>query len=83
MGRLVQPQSNSLSDEVRSALLRLAEPIGDALLREAFLDAVAIELGRYRADELGPGLVFRTAKTLQREFLTTPARHHPGAKYYR
>jgi hypothetical protein len=35
--------------------------------------AVALELGRYKREQLGAGLVFRVARELQREFLRMPA----------
>jgi hypothetical protein len=65
MGRAMQ-----LSDDALMQLERLATPI-EPMLREPFLRACAIELGRHPPASVGPGLVFRTAKSLQREFLGT------------
>ncbi len=78
MGRPVQqPSPNSLSDDVLTTLTTLAAPI-EAALREPFLRAVALELGRHQSDEVGAGLVHRVGRELQREFLKAPARHDPG-----
>jgi len=76
-----QPTSDPLSDETLATLQRLAAPIEPAL-RAAFLTAVTSELRRYRPDEIGGGLVFRTAKALQREFLRPPARIARGVEKY-
>ena len=59
----------ALSDEALDTLLHLAGPIEPAL-RDPFLRAVAAELGKHRPEEIGIGLVSRTARALQREFLT-------------
>jgi hypothetical protein len=58
----------ALSDEALDTLLSLAGPIEPAL-RDPFLRAVAAELGKHRPEEIGVGLVSRTARALQREFL--------------
>jgi hypothetical protein len=66
-------QPLSLSDAELDCLTRLAAPI-DADLRQAFLTAVAGELRRcYQPEAIGPGVVYRTAKALQREFVSPPS----------
>jgi hypothetical protein len=49
--------------------MSLAQPL-DPAMRDAFLRAIAIELGRYQPAEIGPGLVNRVARGLQRQFMT-------------
>lgn len=77
----MQPQTDPFSDETLSSLQALALPI-EPVLRDAFLRAVAIELGRYQAAELGPGLIHRVGRELQREFLRPPARIARGVEKY-
>jgi hypothetical protein len=47
---------------------RAADRSGDA--RDPFLRAVAIELARYQPEAIGPGLINRVGRELQRQFLT-------------
>jgi hypothetical protein len=68
----------SLSDEEQDVLLRLAKPL-DVVMRDAFFHACAIELGRYKPEQLGPGLVHRIGRQLQREFLRAPSTAHDDA----
>lgn len=70
------PAMLSLSDEELNAIISLARPI-EAAMRDAFLRGMAKELARYR-DSIGPGLIFRVGKQLQREFLRPPAGHVAG-----
>ena len=62
-------QPLSLSDDELETLTRLADPI-EVVLRDSFLRAVAVELRRYQPDEIGPGLINRVGRELQRQFLT-------------
>ena len=62
----------SLSDSELDELMSLAAPI-DAAMRDPYLRAVAAELERYLAEAIGVGLVSRTARRLQREFMGVPA----------
>lgn len=59
----------SLSDSELDELMSLSAPL-DPLVRDPFLRAVAAELERYPEEAIGPGLVSRTARRLQREFMT-------------
>jgi hypothetical protein len=61
----------ALTDSELMELMNLSAPF-TAELRDPFLRAVATELSRYKADELGPSLISRTARQLQREFLSLP-----------
>ena len=71
----------SLSDRELDVVMALAAPL-DVTLRDPFLRAVAIELEKHQI--IGEGLVFRTAKALQREFLRPPAANGLGfASEYR
>jgi hypothetical protein len=60
----------SLSDQELDVLMNLAKPL-DPQLRDPFLRSVATELARY--PEVGPGLIFRIGKQLQREFFRAPS----------
>jgi hypothetical protein len=62
----------SLSDDELDVLVNLAQPL-DPQMRDPFLRACAIELGRHRPEALGPGLVSRVGRELQRQFMTTAA----------
>jgi hypothetical protein len=64
----------SLSDDELDVLFNAAWPL-DVAMRDAFLRACALELGRYPRDALGPGLVARTASALQREFFHAVLKH--------
>jgi hypothetical protein len=57
----------ALDDQALVALKGLALPL-EPPLREPFLRSVLNELANYAPDEIGPGLVGRIARTLQREF---------------
>jgi hypothetical protein len=59
----------ALSDSELEVVMTLAAPI-DPAMRDPFLRAVAIELGRYSAEAIGPGLISRVGRELQRQFLT-------------
>ena len=56
------------ADEEMTLLLSLAQPIEPAQ-RSAFLDAVAAAIGEQAS---GPGLVYQTARWIQRQFCTPP-----------
>jgi hypothetical protein len=58
----------SFSDDEFDVVLNLAQPL-DPAMRDPFLQAVAIELARYPSEAIGPGLVNRVCRQLQREFL--------------
>jgi hypothetical protein len=60
----------SLSDQELDVLMTLAAPL-DPAMRDPFLRAVAIELGRYQPEAIGPGLVSRVGRELQRQFVAT------------
>ena len=59
----------SLSDSELDVIMTLAQPI-DPAMRDPFLRAVAIELARYQPEAIGPGLINRVGRELQRQFLT-------------
>jgi hypothetical protein len=59
----------SFSAEEMDLLLALAQPIEPAQ-RSAFLDAVAAAIGEQAS---GPGLVYQTARRIQRQFWELPA----------
>jgi hypothetical protein len=65
----------ALSDEELNVVFDLARPL-DPTLRDPFLRSVAAELERH--PDIGPGLIFRVGKTLQRDFLRPPAAHGPA-----
>jgi hypothetical protein len=58
-----------LTDSELDTIFRAASPLDDDL-RDAFVQAVALELSRL--GPLGPGLVFRVARSAQRQFFTPP-----------
>jgi hypothetical protein len=62
----------SLSDDELQTIMNLAQPIAPAL-RDPFLRAVATALGKFPPDALGPGLINRVARPLQKEFLHPPS----------
>jgi len=69
----------SLSDPELAAIVEAARPIHPRE-RDAFLRAVAVELGRY--PELGPGVIGRVVAKVQRENLNMPRRgNHVGSKW--
>jgi hypothetical protein len=71
----------SLSDDELDIVFNLARPL-EPQLRDPFLRAVALELERYEA--IGPGLIFRVGKQLQREFFRPPMTHDGfNSKYAR
>jgi hypothetical protein len=77
-GRISTP---SLSDEELDIVFNLARPL-ERELRDAFLRAVATELERY--EPIGPGIVFRVGKQLQRDFFRPPLTHDGfNSKYAR
>ena len=55
-------------DECQSVLNALAFPL-EQQLREVFLISVANELAKYKPEQIGPGLISRIARPLQREFM--------------
>jgi hypothetical protein len=63
----------SLSDAELQIVLALAEPL-DPTVRDGYLRAIAAQLASRKPDEIGPGLVSRIGRALQREFLRA-ARH--------
>jgi hypothetical protein len=63
------PTPLAISDNALQTLLELAHPLAVAD-RSAFLEGVAVEL-RGHAD-LGDGLVCRTARKIQKQFLKVP-----------
>ena len=78
----MQPHPVPLFDDELAVLRQLAAPI-DNDLRQAFLTAVAIELRRYQPEDIGPGLVSRVARGLQREFFVAPGAGSFGIGKYR
>jgi hypothetical protein len=68
----------SLSDEELDIVINLSRPL-EPELRDPFLRAVATELRRYKA--IGPGIIFRVGKQLQREFFRAPAMQGFSSKY--
>ena len=58
----------NLSDSELDVIMNLAQPL-DPALRDPFLRSVAIELARYPTDAIGPGLINRVGRGLQRQFL--------------
>jgi hypothetical protein len=61
----------SLSDDELQIIFDLARPLEPAL-RDPFLQAVALALAKYPPEALGPGLIARVVRPLQREFLRHP-----------
>lgn len=72
----------SLSDDELAVLFNLAAPI-DPLMRDPFLRAVAVELDRYKPEAIGPGLVSRVGRQLQREFLSLRPAHELAFEAHR
>jgi|RhiMetdeSRZDD1v2_1073273.scaffolds.fasta_scaffold3115180_1 hypothetical protein len=70
----------SLSDAELDVILNLARPL-EPTLRDPFLRSVAAELGRHR--DIGPGLVFRIGRELQREFFRAPSTSDFNSKHGR
>jgi hypothetical protein len=64
----------SLSDAELDVILNLVRPL-EPELRDPLLQAVALALAKYPPEALGPGLVTRVARPLQREFFRAPAMH--------
>jgi hypothetical protein len=62
----------SLSDSELDVIMNLAQPI-DPELRDPFLRAVAIELARYPTEAIGPGMLNRVGRELQRQFMGAPS----------
>jgi hypothetical protein len=62
-------QPIALSDSEMEAVLSAAQPL-DYCDRAAFLEAVAGELRHH--ETIGPGVVFRVVRTLQKRFLRPP-----------
>ena len=66
----------ALSDSQLDQIMRLAAPLS-VDVRAAFLERLASELRSL--DELGDGVVFRTASRIQKEFFDPPdIIPHPG-----
>jgi hypothetical protein len=59
----------ALSDTELDVLMNLAQPL-DPAMRDPFLRAVAIELARYQPEAIGPGMINRIGRQLQRQFMT-------------
>jgi hypothetical protein len=59
----------SLSDDELDDVMNLAAPL-DPAMRDPFLRAVAIELARYRPEAIGPGMINRVGRAVQRQFMT-------------
>ena len=77
-----QPQPLSLSDDALGTLIQLARPL-ELEMRDPFLRAVASQLAGYKPDAIGPGLVSRIGRQLQREFFVAPAAGSLGIGKYR
>jgi hypothetical protein len=67
----------ALSDEELDVLFNLSAPIEPAM-RDAFLRAVALELERYKPEQLGVGLITRVCRPLQKEFVRAPVARGPA-----
>jgi hypothetical protein len=65
----------SLSDEELGIVMTLAAPLHPAR-RSAFLEAVVLEASRYGA--IGPGLLNRIGRELQKRFTAPTTRLEPG-----
>jgi hypothetical protein len=72
----------SLNDSELSALMDAAAPLAPDV-RDLFVKQVASELASRRADEVGPGLIYRTLRDVQRRFWQPPdlARGNETSKY--
>ncbi|MBR0730376.1 hypothetical protein JQ595_16615 [Bradyrhizobium japonicum] len=68
----------SLSDDEMAIMMDAARPIHPRE-RNAFLDAVAVELAKY--SELGPGIVARVCAQFQRKHLAPRIGHNVVGKY--
>jgi hypothetical protein len=70
-----------LSDAELDVVMRAAAPL-PYHTRDAFLQQVASTLARYNGD-LGPGVVFRVARDVQRIYFDAPdlSHGHDGGKY--
>jgi hypothetical protein len=66
-----------LSDSELDAVMAAARPL-PVERRDAFLQAVAGALQGCR--EIGPGVVYRVAAQVQREFFDPPDLSHPGRR---
>ncbi len=71
----------SLSDAELDAVMAAATPLAPAL-RDEFLRAVARELSTH--GEIGPGLVYRAIKVVQRQYFDAPdLGRGPGSRWSR
>jgi hypothetical protein len=68
----------SLSDSELAAVMEAARPI-PARDRDQFLRDVASELAKYEL--LGPGIVARVVRDIQRQHLNPPSMRGIGGKY--
>ena len=68
----------AFSDAELDVIMTLAQPL-DPAMRDPFLRAMAIELARYQPEAIGPGLVNRVGRSLQRQFLVTPGTRRRAA----
>jgi hypothetical protein len=59
----------SLSDAELDVIMNLAAPL-NPVMRDPFLRAIAIELGRCQPEAIGPGMINRVGRQLQRQFMT-------------
>jgi hypothetical protein len=66
-----------LSDDELNAVMAAARPI-DVSRRDAFLQRVAVTL--QGCNEIGPGVVYRVAAQVQREFFDPPDLSHAGGR---
>jgi hypothetical protein len=71
----------SLTDDELNELTNIAVAI-PVDHRDAFLQAVAIELARYPSEAIGVGLISRIARQLQRQFLTPSLGSVPHSRAY-
>jgi hypothetical protein len=58
----------ALDEQALAVLQAMARPL-EPPLREPFFRSVTNELAHYAPEQIGPGLVARIARPLQREFL--------------
>jgi hypothetical protein len=70
----------SLSDDELRIVLDNAQPLAPED-RSKFLEAVAVELAKYR--ELGPGVVSRTCRELQKRHFAPPVFQGDRSKHSR
>jgi hypothetical protein len=59
------------SDAELQIIAELAKPL-DPRLRDPYLRAVVLALRAYKPEQLGPGLIGRVGRELQREFVSYP-----------